>query len=74
MVSGFGGPRLAAAGADLVGQYGGLSVTGLVEAASVLPRSWAMLGRLGAASMLTERVPGEHYSTPTLVLGGSSRH
>ncbi|MGA0568059.1 LacI family DNA-binding transcriptional regulator [Rathayibacter sp. KR2-224] len=32
------------------------------------------LGRLGAASMLTERVPGEHYSTPTLVLGGSSRH
>jgi len=43
---GFGGPRLAAAGADLVGDYRGFSVTGLVEAAAVLPRSWAMLRRL----------------------------
>jgi lipid-A-disaccharide synthase len=42
-VSGFGGPRLAAAGAHLIGSYSGLSVTGLVEAISVLPRSWRML-------------------------------
>jgi LacI family transcriptional regulator len=32
------------------------------------------LGRLGAANLLTaERIPGEHYSAPTLVLGPSSR-
>ena len=43
---GFGGPRLAAAGADLVGDYRGFAVTGLVEAISVLPRSWSMLRRL----------------------------
>jgi lipid-A-disaccharide synthase len=41
-VSGFGGPRLRAAGADLVGTYEGLTVTGLVEAASVLRRAWQM--------------------------------
>ncbi len=51
-VFGFGGPRLAAAGADLVGDYRGFSVTGLVEAASVLPRSWAMLRTLGRAARL----------------------
>jgi lipid-A-disaccharide synthase len=49
---GFGGPRLAAAGADLIGDYRGLSVTGLVEAAAVLPRSWAMLRRLARAARL----------------------
>jgi lipid-A-disaccharide synthase len=49
---GFGGPRLAAAGADLIGDYRGFSVTGLVEAASVVPRSWAMLRRLARAARL----------------------
>jgi lipid-A-disaccharide synthase len=43
---GFGGARLAAAGADLVGDYGKFAVTGLVEAASVLPRSFRMLRTL----------------------------
>ncbi len=43
---GFGGPRLAAAGADLVDDYRGFAVTGLVEAVSVRPRSWFMLKRL----------------------------
>jgi len=47
---GFGGPRLAAAGADLVGDYRGFAVTGLVEAISVLPRSWSMLRRLARAA------------------------
>ena len=42
----FGGPQLAAAGAELIGDYRGFSVTGLAEAARVLPRSWAMLRRL----------------------------
>lgn len=47
---GFGGPRLAAAGADLVGNFLGFSVTGLAEAVSVLPRSWRMIRRLGEAA------------------------
>src|SRR5438128_8115952 len=47
---GFGGERMASAGADLVGDYRGFSVTGLVEALSVLPRSWTMLRRLAAAA------------------------
>jgi lipid-A-disaccharide synthase len=47
---GFGGPRMAAAGAELVGDFRGFSVTGLVEALSVVPKSWKMLRRLGAAA------------------------
>jgi lipid-A-disaccharide synthase len=49
-VTGFGGPRLAAEGADLIGTYDGLSVTGLTEALAVLRRSFAMLNRLEAAA------------------------
>lgn len=49
-ISGFGGERLRASGADLVGDYRGLTVTGLVEAASVLRRSWRMLDAIGAAA------------------------
>ena len=47
---GFGGPRLRATGADLVGSYDGVSVTGLVEAAAVLRRAWDMLRRLREAA------------------------
>lgn len=43
---GFGGDRLREAGAELMGDFRGLSVTGLVEALAVLPRSWRMLRRL----------------------------
>jgi lipid-A-disaccharide synthase len=49
-VFGFGGPRLRAAGADLVGSYDGVSVTGLTEAAGVLRRAWDMLRRLRDAA------------------------
>ena len=49
-VSGFGGERLRTAGADLVGDYRGLTVTGLVEALGVLRRSWRMLDAIGAAA------------------------
>src|SRR5262245_4674730 len=49
-VFGFGGPRLRAAGADLVGTYAGVSVTGLVEAAAVVGRAWDMLRRLREAA------------------------
>jgi lipid-A-disaccharide synthase len=45
-VFGFGGPRLEAAGARLIGNYAGLSVTGLTEAIRVLPQSFTMLRRL----------------------------
>ena len=41
-VFGFGGEQLRAAGADLVGDYRGLTVTGLVEAIEVLPRAFRM--------------------------------
>jgi lipid-A-disaccharide synthase len=43
---GLGGSRLAASGARLVADYHGLAVTGLVEALSVLPRSWATYRQL----------------------------
>jgi lipid-A-disaccharide synthase len=49
-VTGFGGPRLAAEGATLVGTYDGLTVTGLTEALFVLRRSFQMLNRLEAAA------------------------
>jgi lipid-A-disaccharide synthase len=39
---GFGGPRLRDAGADLVGDYKGMSVTGVLEAAPVLRRALRM--------------------------------
>ncbi len=45
-VFGFGGEQMRAAGADMVGDYRGFSVTGLTEALSVVRRSWAMLGTL----------------------------
>lgn len=45
-VAGFGGDRLRAAGAELIGDYRGLTVTGLAEALKVLPRSYAMYRRV----------------------------
>jgi lipid-A-disaccharide synthase len=45
-VAGFGGDLLREAGAELVGDFRGLTVTGLVEALGVLPRSWVMYRRL----------------------------
>lgn len=43
---GFGGARLEAVGASLVGHFSGLSVTGLLEVARVLPRTYATYRRL----------------------------
>jgi lipid-A-disaccharide synthase len=54
-IFGFGGPRLAAAGADLIGEFAGLTVTGLTEALRVIPRSYAMYRRLIGAAR--ERLP-----------------
>ena len=47
---GFGGEQLAGAGAELIGDYHGFSVTGLTEALSVVRKSWTMLGTLEAAA------------------------
>jgi lipid-A-disaccharide synthase len=54
-IFGFGGQRLKAAGATLVGDFTGLTVTGLTEAVRVLPRSYSMYRRLIAAAR--ERKP-----------------
>src|ERR687898_927279 len=50
VITGFGGERLREAGADLLGDFSGLSVTGLLEVARVLPRTYAMFRRLVAAA------------------------
>jgi lipid-A-disaccharide synthase len=50
-VFGFGGEQLASAGAELVGDYHGFSVTGLTEALAVVRKSWKMLGTLEAAAV-----------------------
>lgn len=52
---GLGGERLADAGAELIADFHGLSVTGLTEALKVLPRSWAAYRRLVRAAR--ERCP-----------------
>jgi lipid-A-disaccharide synthase len=40
VITGFGSERLEAAGASLIRDFRGLSVTGLTEALRVIPRSW----------------------------------
>ena len=47
-ITGFGGDRLRRAGARLTADFSGLSVTGLVEAARVLPRTYGIYRRLVA--------------------------
>ena len=49
-ITGFGGERLRAAGADLLGDFSGLSVTGLLEVVRILPRTLEMYRRLVAAA------------------------
>jgi len=45
-IFGLGGQRLMAGGGELIADYRGISVTGLVEALRVLPKSFAVLNRL----------------------------
>jgi lipid-A-disaccharide synthase len=52
VVTGFGGERLRAAGATLIDDFSGLSVTGLVEALQILPRSWRLYRRLVRAAAI----------------------
>lgn len=46
VITGFGSERLRTAGASLVADFQGLSVTGLLEVARVLPRTYAVYRRL----------------------------
>jgi lipid-A-disaccharide synthase len=48
VITGFGGERLRSAGGRLLGDFSGLSVTGLVEVARLLPRTYAIYRRLVA--------------------------
>ena len=53
VITGFGGDRLAAAGATLVENFSGLSVTGLLEVVRLLPRTYATYRRLVADAEAT---------------------
>ena len=53
-IVGFGGDHLRAAGAELLGELSGLSVTGLLEVARILPRTYRLYRRL-VSSARTER-------------------
>ena len=50
VITGFGGERLRGAGADLLGDFSGLSVTGLLEVVRILPRTLGIYRRLVAAA------------------------
>ncbi len=50
VIFGFGGQRLMAGGGEVIADYRGLSVTGLVEALRVLPRSFSVLHKLVEAA------------------------
>jgi lipid-A-disaccharide synthase len=52
-VTGFGSERLRSAGANLVADFKGLSVTGLLEVARVLPRTYSVYRRLIAEATAT---------------------
>jgi lipid-A-disaccharide synthase len=47
-ITGYGGTELGRAGASLIGDFRGLSVTGILEVARLLPRTYAMYRRLVA--------------------------
>ena len=47
-VRGMGGPKLREAGAELVADFAGISVTGITEAVKVVPRSLALIKQLTA--------------------------
>ena len=49
-ITGFGSERLRAAGVDLIADFKGLSVTGLLEVARLLPRTYTVYRKLVAAA------------------------
>ena len=54
VVTGFGSARLRDAGASLIADFKGLSVTGLLEVARVLPRTYAVYRKLVAEAAATK--------------------
>ena len=72
-VFGLGGERFAAAGGRLIADFHGMSVTGLAEALSVIPRSIATLRKLTKAAreqkphaLVVIDYPGLQFSTDAL--------
>ena len=53
VITGFGGDHLRAAGAELLGDFSGLSVTGLLEVVRLLPRTYKMYRHLVASARRT---------------------
>jgi lipid-A-disaccharide synthase len=53
IITGFGGEHLRAAGAQLLGDFSGLSVTGLLEVVRLLPRTYRMYRHLVASARET---------------------
>ena len=53
VITGFGGDQLRNAGAELLGDFSGLSVTGLLEVVRLLPRTYMMYRHLVASARLT---------------------
>ena len=68
-VFGLGGERFAAAGGRLIGDYHGLSVTGLTEALSVVPRSFAMLRARRRPRASRSRTRSSSSTFPTSISG-----
>ena len=54
VITGFGSARLRDAGASLIADFKGLSVTGLLEVARVLPRTYAVYRKLVAEAAATK--------------------
>ncbi len=78
-IFGLGGQRLMAGGGELLADYRGLSVTGLVEAIRVLPKSLTTLNRLVEAAR-TEKPQAlvahrfSRFQFPARVCGQEARH
>ena len=67
LITGFGGEHLRAAGAELLGDFSGLSVTGLLEVVRLLPRTYLMYRHLVASARETRPdIAILDYSVPEL--------
>ena len=72
-IFGLGGQRLMAGGGELLADYRGLSVTGLVEAVRVLPKSLSTLNRLVEAARIEKPERARRRSIFPISIFGSPR-
>ena len=73
VITGFGGDRLRAAGAELLGDFSGLSVTGLLEVVRLLPRTLQMYRRLVAAARRSDPTCSSRSIFPISISGWRTR-